>query len=508
MKEILFSICLFSFAFCKSQCSNYASYQLNGNGFDSGMNNLDGSNIGATATIDRFGNTNSAMAFDGNDYIELPSDFDFSTRTINVWFKAESSTSQPSVIYDSDHPSMVNASTKMYVWINASQTTVLMSVGNGGLAAHNEPINLNQWYMGTIVVGSDLKYYLNAQLVATFPLNPGVAASGNSTAVIGASRLLDRFFDGIIDDVSIYTCELNQQSIDSLFVLGAIPGCMIADYNFSGDASDVSSNSFDGTNNGATLTNDRYNDLNSAYNFDGSNDYIDLPSDFDFPQRTINVWFRAETSSTTQSVIYDCDHPGLSNGSTKMYIWEYNSETSLIMSVGNSGLAFHNEPINLNQWYMATMVVGTDVKFYLNAQQVATFALNLGSAASGHSTSLIGADRLITRFFDGDIDDVSIYNCALDLNVIDSLFSNFTFLNEITFNELKLFPNPAIDKLMIGFPKHFNSISYTILDLTGKQIINSNLNGNIIDLQGLGTGIYFLKMNLDGVFYRQKFIKN
>ena len=52
---------------------------------------------------------------------------------------------------------------------------------------------------------------------------------------------------------------------------------------FNGNANDISGNGNNGTVYGATLTNDRNGNLNSAYDLDGSNDYIQIPiSGLDF----------------------------------------------------------------------------------------------------------------------------------------------------------------------------------------------------------------------------------
>src|SRR6056297_1397072 len=45
-------------------------------------------------------------------------------------------------------------------------------------------------------------------------------------------------------------------------------------YPFLGNAKDVTPNSNDGSVNGATLTTDEYGNTNSAYSFDGNDDYI------------------------------------------------------------------------------------------------------------------------------------------------------------------------------------------------------------------------------------------
>ncbi|MBF0232848.1 MAG: hypothetical protein HQK65_07400 [Desulfamplus sp.] len=48
---------------------------------------------------------------------------------------------------------------------------------------------------------------------------------------------------------------------------------LVAEYLFGGNANDSSGNGNHGAVNGATLTTDRFGNSNSAYNFDGVNDY-------------------------------------------------------------------------------------------------------------------------------------------------------------------------------------------------------------------------------------------
>ena len=50
---------------------------------------------------------------------------------------------------------------------------------------------------------------------------------------------------------------------------------LIAYYPFNGNANDESGNGLDGTVNGASLTLDRHGNANSAFDFDGEDDWID-----------------------------------------------------------------------------------------------------------------------------------------------------------------------------------------------------------------------------------------
>ena len=62
-------------------------------------------------------------------------------------------------------------------------------------------------------------------------------------------------------------------------VAGAVPviaNGLVAAYEFTGNANDVSGNGNNGVVNGATLTADRFGNPNSAYSFDGVDDRIVL----------------------------------------------------------------------------------------------------------------------------------------------------------------------------------------------------------------------------------------
>jgi hypothetical protein len=62
-----------------------------------------------------------------------------------------------------------------------------------------------------------------------------------------------------------------------LFLTAQVPtNGLVAWYPFTGNADDHSGNGFHGTVMGASLTEDRFGNAESAYDFDGLNDYIDL----------------------------------------------------------------------------------------------------------------------------------------------------------------------------------------------------------------------------------------
>ena len=72
---------------------------------------------------------------------------------------------------------------------------------------------------------------------------------------------------------------------------------LVAYYSFSGNANDESGNGHNGIVNGATLTTDRFGNLDSAYNFFLENDYISLDENLVFTDAdgfTVSIWMKKE----------------------------------------------------------------------------------------------------------------------------------------------------------------------------------------------------------------------
>jgi hypothetical protein len=80
---------------------------------------------------------------------------------------------------------------------------------------------------------------------------------------------------------------------------------LVAWYPFNGNANDESGNGNHGTVNGATLTTDRFGNANSAYSFDGVNDFIDAGIFYNFGTAnfTVSCWFKLVPTSANASLV-------------------------------------------------------------------------------------------------------------------------------------------------------------------------------------------------------------
>jgi hypothetical protein len=110
-------------------------------------------------------------------------------------------------------------------------------------------------------------------------------------------------------DVLTGALSISELEMQTLFGAIAIPlevvkslemsavSSLIAQYSFNGDAHDNSGNEINGTIHGATLCEDRHGNKDSAYQFDGVNDYIKFGQDVpDMKEMTICAWVFAENN--------------------------------------------------------------------------------------------------------------------------------------------------------------------------------------------------------------------
>ena len=210
-------------------------------------------------------------------------------------------------------------------------------------------------------------------------------------------------------------------------------------WQFNGNAGDSSINGNNGTVNGATLTTDRFGNPNSAYSFNGVNDYINTPNSASLSitsDITMSAWILDNGDSNDYHTIL-----GKRNNSG---YWSYNLSISLIN--GGTGqeykkilsgrrnppstadYKFSGDSINTLIWQHVAVTVKTDtINFYLNGNNVG-YVVATGNVFTipviDQSVGLtIGACNSPTEYFWGKLDDIGIWNRALTTTEISALYN-------------------------------------------------------------------------------------
>jgi sulfatase modifying factor 1 len=208
-------------------------------------------------------------------------------------------------------------------------------------------------------------------------------------------------------------------------VPASIQSGLLAWYPFNGNANDASGNGNNGVINGVTLTADRSGNPNSAFSFDGVNDYVAVPDSASLRSITnaitIAVWAKPSAWSGNWIPLL-CK--GQSGGFQVQYWMEFANHSGNWLNVlGNLYVVINNLPaLGVWQHYALTY----DRNFFIYYQN----GVELGRAAysqvlpSNTYQMEIGRDVPgSVEFFNGAMDDVRIYNRALSASEVQQLYN-------------------------------------------------------------------------------------
>lgn len=303
---------------------------------------------------------------------------------------------------------------------------------------------------------------------------------------------------------------------------------LVAWYPFNGNANDASGNGNNGTVYGATLTADRFGNLNSAYSLDGINNYIELQGisivgDFSFSGwiylRSYNLscaFFNLGNAGDTDGV--NLNFTNLNTPSLHAQIWDGTTYT-------NANLFCSTTTIPLNSWTNITITLsGSNFSFYINGSLVNVIT---SSNIPGNINRLLQYIGKPTHNgnenTNGIFDDIRFYNRALNqseitaiynetpsactqtITVTDTLIINANILgfNPVTYqNTIRIYPNPTNDHITIDNGNIANLTGYQIkiTNSLSQQVFQSAINQQqfYVDLSTwTGNGIYFVHI-IDG----------
>lgn len=247
--------------------------------------------------------------------------------------------------------------------------------------------------------------------------------------------LLDRVVRAVaLLAVIVWSVTLPSQA--RALTIDEIDNLLLAYYPFSGNTDDATGRHAPGDlYGGATLTADRDGIADYAYNFDGVDGYIDLgtPEDLMFTGAfTVAAWIRPEAGALLShpDIVVRTGTPGYYSWSLRLY-WA-NPEGWVSGSGGPSHtLAQGPDDLVAGTWYHMAMTYepSSALKVYLGGELVAHETLSVPA-------SLYDPDGVSVRIganwyggdpgnpgnqFAGDIDEVRIYQGALDADEVEAL---------------------------------------------------------------------------------------
>ena len=207
---------------------------------------------------------------------------------------------------------------------------------------------------------------------------------------------------------------------------------------FNGNANDESGNGFNGvTNNGAALTTDRFGTVNSAFTFDGIDDFIQMPNYSSSGSFTISIWYKMPTyninSLGANDFIFFCNHSGINDNNRNMLVGyrnfgsEYGHSTYVTDNSNNlTGSYSINQIPTPNIWHHLICLFdnGNYVKMYLDDTLFYTNT-SVPSNSSLISMPMFFGIGIPTQFnfFNGQLDEVGLWDRILTQQEITALYN-------------------------------------------------------------------------------------
>ncbi len=416
---------------------------------------LDGASSGATWS--QSGKFGRALSFDGTDDVVTitnsnPIDMDTSLAnfTYSAWINAtgagENNVGQilqkgASTYLRVDNPSGSNLDVEANLDLATTDANVNVSA----------PITTNTWHQ--IIEtwdGTTLTVYIDGVNKGT-GTGSGAISSDANNLLIGGTTTAN--FAGTIDEFKVYNYALTADEVkteynrSSSVVLGSlsdnssyqtqaanqeycVPGdttscaAPVGRWDFeeggyngtSGEVKDRSGNGYNGTYNG-TLTNlSAPGKAGKAGNFNGSNNYV-LASDndtlsFTDKKMTVSAWIKGSAFGDNNGIV-------VKRASSNFEYGFYVSASKLSFNIWTSAGASvcstaGSATLSTNTWYFVTAVAdGTNCLLYLNGARDGNAGTVSGTVTNGTAGVYIGYDNSgVSRYFNGQIDQVSIYNYA------------------------------------------------------------------------------------------------
>jgi Concanavalin A-like lectin/glucanases superfamily len=421
-----------------------AYYPFNGNANDATGNGYNGTTQGAVLTTNRFGVLNSAYSFNGSSsYIQLPETLFGPTTpafTVSLWVTTDSNNYPNQIIFEKGP-----ANGEMNIGIGSDQ----FSFGANLCPPYNfqtlyTPMisNAVTHLVGVYLRGKGVWLYTNGVLATNMSI-PNTNLWESSFPVNTALGIYDYTggpylgFRGHIEDVRIYTNAFTAPQVQQLYQYESTPpppqsfitNGLVAYYPFNGNANDATGNGYNGTVQGAVLTTNRFGVPNSAYSFNGSSSYIQLPETIfgpTAPAFTVSLWATTDNGNYNNQLIFE---KGPANGEMNMGI-----SSSGQFSFG----ANLCPPYNFQQLYVSmisnavTHLVGVyqqgeGIWLYTNGILATNMAIpftNLWQSGFPVNTALGIYDYTGGPYygFRGHIEDVRIYTNALTASQVQQLY--------------------------------------------------------------------------------------
>jgi len=430
--------------------------ETNGTSVVNSVNSVNGTlNNGVSFANGKFGN---ALKFDGqNDWANLNFDIPDNIITTEYWIKFDTIMStRQTIIYPFGsnitehwlipHADTIRQATNI-TFSNLSNNQVTFNWTDGN--SSSRVVFIKQDSTGTAEPINNKTYTANT----SFGSGSQIGTTGWFCVFNGTTHTSGITVTNLFPNITyrVMVCEYNGTSGFEVYntntainnpynkgksTCGISTDGLVAWYPFNGNANDESGHGNNGTVNGASLTTDRFGNLNHAYSFNGINNFIYIP-----PSKSLDIvsditiccWIKLNQINNGMAMIIWRGDTQVAHDPYMLHNYSGNVTFYRDISDGSNGIGAiaPSSSLNTNDFIF---IVGRYssannlMEIFINNVLVNTIAT---SSTVNYNTSnmwnMIGSvDRGNWQFFNGKIDDIRIYNRALNDCEIKTLFHEGT----------------------------------------------------------------------------------
>ncbi|MDL5051368.1 T9SS type A sorting domain-containing protein [Oscillatoria amoena NRMC-F 0135] len=299
--------------------------------------------------------------------------------------------------------------------------------------------------------------------------------------------------------------------------LGLFGQTLVAHYPFNGNANDSSGNGINASINKGIPTSDRLGNPNSAYKFGGdSNTYIQIPHDNKLNlsgSKSIALWVKVDTIPNQQfpslllkegtadfyptfAMQLNHDNGYALKDRYKVGFFFGNGLTNKLLSAQASYL----DTTYKGKWMHIAATYSTTTGYqmiYLNG--TLNDSAYVGSYTSATSNSFLQIGRgtsygnFSNNYFKGSLDDIRIYDGALNASQVSDIYSSMTSTNAaetLTASDFVMYPNPT--NTTVYFSNLTEVTEVLVYDINGRLCFNGEVapQDNSFDVSAFSNGVY------------------
>jgi hypothetical protein len=344
--------------------------------------------------------------------------------------------------------------------------------------------------------------------------NPYAKPSSTQQYIVTISKGLCSMKDTIVVNI-------NQNCCASCTIPLPINNDLVLCAPFSGNANDETVNGNNGTAySNATLTTDRNGQTSKAYSFDGSSlAYINVAASSSLNTSTMtgfsySCWFNPTIYSPSPTTAYRRIF-NIQDATGKNYDLSYHYQSNKLNFINFNGTSANinflsNTTFATGTWYHVVLTIDAANHPHLYVNGVLDNSSATAVIKPSSPTYIIGSHLTQPWNFAGKIDDVRVYNRALDSSEIISLYScvyvsgfSKTSVRSIDIkneHRPKIFPNPSntgIFEFALGKTASNEDLQITVYNQIGQLVATEKytISKNKLDISSLNHGLYFVEFN-------------